>query len=704
MRRRRFKRNSPRFARFAFMSSPLNPPIVKGSGRRELPAYLSNGVVGLRVRDNPLAAGMALVSGYSGLHPQRQIEAAGVTPYPLAANLAVNGVWLSDVQYQLRVIDQAYDFSNGELLTRLRFAVADVVADMEVLTFCCRHQPTLVAQEILVRVSTACELKLQALVDTASIPGVLKARTLETPGGGNDFDGSMLWQSDGAFATCGLSLVSELLGGKAERERPGGGDRSPLLTQYGFKARSGQAYCLRQIVSLVPSVMHAHPDRHAERLVALAAHQGFETLRNANRAEWRELWKGRVHLQGAGHRWQQLADAAFFYMNASVHASSPASTSIFGLATWQDYHYYYGHVMWDIETFCVPPLVLLQPEAAEALLEYRCRSLAGARSNAQSLGRRGLQFPWESAPTDGQEAAPSPGTAAWHEDHVSLDVALAFAQYAHITGDDNYLRDKAWPVLSGVSDWIVSRAHKGRRGYEIRRAMGIAERRRESDNEAFTMLSARRVLQETIDTARRLGRRPGADWEAIAESLVLPLRDGVLFSHDGFRANEEKGATPSPLMGLFPLEAGLEPALARKTLDYYLRRADDYIGSPMLSALYGVWAARRGNRKAALTLMDKGYGSFVTGRFLQTLEYRPDKFPEQPQAGPFFANMGGFLMSLLLGFPRLRISAEGPETWAQADVALPAGWKAIEVDRVWLRGRRYRLVARHGRQTELSPH
>jgi hypothetical protein len=29
---------------------------------------------------------------------------------------------------------------------------------------------------------------------------------------------------------------------------------------------------------------------------------------------------------------------------------------MFGLATWHDYHYYFGHVMWDIETF-VPPLV-----------------------------------------------------------------------------------------------------------------------------------------------------------------------------------------------------------------------------------------------------------------------------------------------------------------------------------------------------------
>ena len=46
--------------------------------------------------------------------------------------------------------------------------------------------------------------------------------------------------------------------------------------------------------------------------------------------------RGRIRLIGAGDEWQALADAAFFYLNTSVHASSPASTSIFGLATWHD--------------------------------------------------------------------------------------------------------------------------------------------------------------------------------------------------------------------------------------------------------------------------------------------------------------------------------------------------------------------------------
>jgi trehalose/maltose hydrolase-like predicted phosphorylase len=685
------------------MSAPLNPQIVKGSGRQELPAYLSNGVIGLRVRENPLAPGMALLCGYSGLHPVRKIEAAAVAPYPLAGNVALNGVWLSDQPHQVTVIDQAYDFSNGELTSRLRFEAQGVRAEIEVLTFCCRHQPTLLAQEIAITLSAGCDLKLQALADISAIPGRMLTRTLQTPGGGHDFDGSLLWEAEGGFSQCGLALAADLQGSdEAERETPGGGDRGPLVTQYGLRARAGKVYRLRQIASLVPGVLHDHPDRHAERLVALGVHQGFATLRQANRAEWRELWKGRIVLHGAGREWQRLADAAFFYMNTSVHVGSPSSTSMFGLATWHDYHYYYGHVMWDIETFSVPPLMLLQPEAAEALLEFRSRNLEGARRTAQAMGRRGLQFPWEAAPASGQEAAPSPGTAAWHEDHVSLDVALAFANYAWTSGDGNFLRDKAWPVLSGVADWIVSRAHRGPRGWEIRRSMGIAERKTESDNEAFTMLSAKAVLEAASNAARALGRPDGQQWREIAAHLKLPLRGRALISHDGFRENEEKAATPSPLMGVFPLD-NLDAEIGHATLDYYLPRARDYIGSPMLSAFYGVWAARKGDRRLALKLLDEGYGRFTTGRFLQTLEYRPDKFPEQPQAGPFFANMGGFLMSLLLGFPGLKISDGDLEQWPQHDVVLPVGWTSIDVERLWLRGRPYHLMARQGQRAVLSP-
>jgi len=98
-----------------------------------------------------------------------------------------------------------------------------------------------------------------------------------------------------------------------------------MLSEYTVRARAGRPLRLRQITSMLPKVMHQLPEQQAARLAAKARHDGFDTLRTRNRAAWDELWKGRIVVKGAEERWQGLIDAAFFYLNASVHPSSPAS-------------------------------------------------------------------------------------------------------------------------------------------------------------------------------------------------------------------------------------------------------------------------------------------------------------------------------------------------------------------------------------------
>ena len=177
---------------------------------------------------------------------------------------------------------------------------------------------------------------------------------------------------------------------------------------------------------------------------------------------------------------------------------------------------------------------------------------------------------------------------------------------------------------------------------------------------------------------------------------MLPKRGEVIISHDGCADDEEKGETLDPLMGVFPLDYPLTPAEEKATLEFYLAKADAYVGSPMLSSLCGVWAARTCDRKRALHFLEEGYAAFMQGQFLQTLENRRDRFPDEPIAGPFFANIGGFLMSLLLGFPGLAVKDGAVEEWPRRPVVLPAGWDAIEVDRLWIRGQAARLSARQG--------
>lgn len=64
---------------------PISPPPTRGPRGADLPAYVSNGLIGLRVRENPLQAGMCIVSGFVGEHHETRVEAAVAGPYPLAA-------------------------------------------------------------------------------------------------------------------------------------------------------------------------------------------------------------------------------------------------------------------------------------------------------------------------------------------------------------------------------------------------------------------------------------------------------------------------------------------------------------------------------------------------------------------------------------------------------------------------------------------
>jgi hypothetical protein len=332
------------------------------------------------------------------------------------------------------------------------------------------------------------------------------------------------------------------------------------------------------------------------------------------------------------------------------------------------------------------------------LLAYRTRTVDAARANAKLFGRRGLQFSWESGPLHGEESMPVPAVASMYEDHGSLDIATAFAQLGHATGNDRFVRSEAAPILYGVADWIASRVVHVRGGYSAPQVIGIAERSHPSDNDAYTIMAAKSVLREAIACAERLGDPVEADWRAVESGLTVRVspKSGAVMSHDGFNPNEDKGATPDPLAGIFPLWFPLSDETTIATLRYYLDLAPGYIGSPMLSPFYGVWAAWLGDRRRSLRLFEQGYADLIVGRFRQTMEHTISRFPDVAPAGPFSANLGGFLTGLMYGLPGIRIGAGPPDEWPCRPVVLPAGWRSIEVERVWVRGQPASIRAEQG--------
>jgi trehalose/maltose hydrolase-like predicted phosphorylase len=686
------------------MPTPLSPSPISALALDALPPYLSNGVLGIRLASLPYLRGTTMVNGFAGIDPNDGVEGFARGPFALAIDVALDGVRASAAPDFIDFTRQTYDFSAGEITTAWTFRVGETTATVEVVCFCSRSVPALAAGRMSVRVDRPANLSLTVGLDPTDVPGYGDSNAQPQDQGPNEgVDGRLLWHSGGDISTLGIAYSSSFAGGReAERQTARSDERGWFSTTYRLRTRTNRAYVVDLISAFVPLLSHARPDEQAGRLAAVGAARGWDGLRDENRAAWKELWQGRIEVDGPEHRWQEITDASVFYLLSSTHSASLASTSLFGLAYWPNYHYYHGHVMWDIETFTVPPLLLLAPDAAHALLDYRHRHLAAAHHNAAMHGHRGALFPWESCPEHGEEA--TPGARPFTEDHVSADVALAFANYVFATGDVDYARRIAWPVLRSVGECIASRVTRTKRGFEIRGTVGPREHYDPVDNNAYMNMSAATALRAAAACGSLIGERPPAGWADIADGLVLPRSPSrhAILNHDGATLREPQGGVPEAAAGLFPVGYRTSAREEASTYRYAaVEQAPKYVGAPMLSALLPVYAARTGDAGLAAELLERGYGDFINPPFTEPDEY-PRSRTDRPRASPMFANLSGYLTGVLYGFTGLRLTTDEPETWAEGDVRLPAGWKSITVERLWVRGMPYELEAKAGERTRLT--
>jgi trehalose/maltose hydrolase-like predicted phosphorylase len=633
---------------------------------------------------NPLINGACTVSGFSQPALGEHVEQWARAPFPVPVRLEIDGEILESANFVLE--EQRYDFSCGELHTHGRVRTRGGLVRLEVVTFCSRSLPTLVAQEI--RLAT--EGRVEAVVRTIPSPdvprGFVNELALNGVSGSRFIDAAYEFRIEGG-TSLGLAAVSA----------------SPAKTGEGYHSgpvERGHPLVVHQFVSLLSSLMHSQPALQAARMASLGASRGFERLRQENRACWKEIWRGRVVVNAQDPKWQAIADACYFYTHTSAHQASPNATGLFGLGWWTDYHYFNGHTFWDLDTFVVPPLALTAPGSAAALLDYRFRGMEAARRNAAMNGYRGLQFPWEGS-TKGEEALPLGWSHILHEQHITPDVAIAFATYARATADPVFLRERAWPILHGVAEWIESRVEKTARGYEIRGVIGIDEGSGPVDNNSWTNAACAVALREAQWCAATLGYPVANSWNRVASQMAMPIDPftGALVKFDGWQPKEGEATCPDPAMVVFPLGFELMPTAEKMTLKYNLQWGRAAVGWPMHSAFHGVWAARIGERELAAERFEAGVADYMFGPYMQIDEFSRQMTQSKPKVGPYLAHAGGFLMGLLLGLPGISLRHQG---WTERTAGLPAGWESVEVERIILGGHGYRMRARHGAVAELD--
>lgn len=426
---------------------------------------------------------------------------------------------------------------------------------------------------------------------------------------------------------------------------------------------------------------------------------GYEALMEKQREAFRAFWKyGDVKVKGDEGLCQGIRFNLFHIMQAAGR-DGKTGMGAKGLSG----EGYEGHYFWDTEMYILPVFVYTAPEIAKALLEYRFSTLEQARERARVLGHpKGALFPWRTI--NGEEASTyfPLGTAQYH---INADIAYAFSLYTDVTGDENFLKERAAEVLcetarvwADVGCFAEARGNK----YCICAVTGPDEYNAIVDNNFYTNLMARENIRDALKALERLkemgegvyqefAKRLGiveeeiAYWGKIVENMYFPYDEkrGIYPLDDGFMMRkpwDDSGIPPEKrhllyenyhplfiyrqrmskqadaILGMF-LHSNLFTAEElKRNYDFYQEVTLHH--SSLSTCIFGILACQIGYHREA-------YEYFSRSARMDLDDYHNNFY-----AGIHAANMAGTWLAVVYGFAGLRTNGGKlefhpyvPEAW-----------------------------------------
>ena len=441
-------------------------------------------------------------------------------------------------------------------------------------------------------------------------------------------------------------------------------DNNMHLMKFSRKIKAGETYRFSIAGSSITSAHHEDPLNEAERMTIFAKLEGRERLINFHNKAWDELWKSDIVIEGDDQSQQDIHSMLYHLYSFAREgsANSPSPMGLSGLG-------YNGHVFWDTELWMYPSYLVLHPEMAKGMVEYRFQRLDAAKKNAFNHGYKGAMFPWESAAT-GVEETPVWALSGPFEHHITACVGLAAWNYYCVTQDKEWLKERGWPILKEVADFWASRVERNGPGaYDIKNVVAADEWAENIDNNAWTNGAAKATLQNAIAAAKLLNIKSDPDWANVATNIpILKFPDGVTKEHATYHGEGIKQADANLLS--YPLKEVTDPAAIKKDLEYYATRVPNEGTPAMTQAIFTLLYARLGDGAKAF--------HFFQDAYLPNLN-PPLRVIAETKGGtnPYFATgAGGIIQSVLMGFGGLEITPQGI---TQLKSALPPHWKKLTI-------------------------
>jgi trehalose/maltose hydrolase-like predicted phosphorylase len=441
-------------------------------------------------------------------------------------------------------------------------------------------------------------------------------------------------------------------------------DNNMHLMKFSRTLTAGQTYKYGVTGSSITSAHHADPLNEAERLTIFAKLEGRDRLVQFHNQAWDELWKSDIQIEGDAQA-QQDVHSMLYHLYSFSRAGTALSPSPMGLSGLG----YNGHVFWDTDVWMYPAMLVLHPEIARSMVEYRFERLESARKNAFSHGYKGAMFPWESADS-GVEETPVWALSGPFEHHITADVGNAAWNYYCVTQDKEWLRDKGWPILSATADFWASRVERNGAGhFDIKNVVAADEWAENIDNNAFTNAAAKANLMNATAAAALLGLKADTDWVNVANNIpILKMANGVTQEHAQYKGEGIKQADVNLLA--YPLKTITDPAQIKKDLEYYETRVPNEGTPAMTQGVFALLYARLGNGEKAYHWFKDAYEPNLNPPFRVIAETKGG-------TNPYFATgAGGILQAMLMGFGGLDITPTGI---TQLKSKLPPNWKSLKI-------------------------
>ena len=440
-------------------------------------------------------------------------------------------------------------------------------------------------------------------------------------------------------------------------------DNNMHLAKFKKNLKAGTTYHFAIAGASITTAQHDDPLNEAERYVIYAKLQGTQRLIQFHDAAWDEIWKSDIIIDGDDAS-QRDVHSAMYHLYSFVREGTAYSPSPMGLSGLG----YNGHVFWDAELWMFPAILVLHPEMAKSMIEYRFERLAEAKHNAFAHGFKGAMYPWESAAT-GNEETPVWALSGPFEHHITADVAIAAWNYFAVTQDTSWLREKGFPIIKACADFWASRVEKNGPGhYDIKNVVAADEWAENVDNNAFTNAAAKANLRYAVMAANILHQPVDNEWIDVEKNIpILKLSNGVTAEHATYHGEKIKQADVNLLA--YPLKEITDPQQIKKDLTYYESRIGE--GSPaMTHAIFALLYSRLNEPTKAWNAFEE---AFIPNK------KEPFGVLAETAGGtnPYFATgAGGFLQSVLMGFGGLDITPKGIK---QIKSILPPTWKSLTI-------------------------